>query len=212
MRCSALLLAAALVVSTAAAQRSDTLRAPLAEDVSALVSAREAAERGHLTRLAVWGGASAVGGAALALASSRRRHPARWALGVQTAGWGLVNASIAAFGLSRSPAPVPSVAEAVRREDGFHDILLFNEGLNVAYVATGVTMAVAAARGVRGAPAWRGHGWAVVAQGAALLALDGIALAGSSRRLDALAAASVPGASVSVGVTPGGGVGATVRW
>ncbi len=210
MRHTALLLASALLaVPATLAQRTDTLRAPLPDGVSALVSAREAAERGHLARLAVWGGVSAVGGAALALASSRRRHPARWAFGVQTAGWGLVNASIAAYGLTRSPTPVPTVAEAVRREDGFHDILLFNEGLNVAYVATGVTMAVAAARGVRGAPAWRGHGWAVVVQGAALLALDGVALAGSSRRLDALSSAD---RTVSVGVMPDGGLGASVRW
>ena len=202
-RCLALLLAAA-VAPSAVAQRTDTVRAALPERARALVSAREAAERGHLTRLAVWGGVSAAGGAALALASSRRRTPARWAFGVQTAGWGLVNASIAAFGLSKSPADPATLAEATHRENGYHDILLFNEGLNVAYVATGVTMVVAGSRGVRGADAWRGHGWAVVAQGAMLLALDGVAIAGSSSRYDALNA-------ISAEVRPGGAA-VTVRF
>lgn len=192
----------ASVLVLVALARPAAAQASAPPDASRLDTDRRQAERAHLARLAVWAGASLAGGTALALTGARRSS--RRAFGVQTAAWGAVNAAIAGYGLTREPSPAPTLAEVRRREDGLHDVLLFNEGLNVAYVATGATMAIAAAQGVRRADAWRGHGWAVVAQGAMLLALDGVALAGSRERLRALDRVTVT--SSAVGMAPGAGI------
>lgn len=194
-----------LAVGTLAASSAAVAQTPVpppSDDIVRLDTERRQAERAHLTRLAVWAGASLAGGTALALTGAR--GSSRRAFGFQTAAWGAVNAAIAGYGLTRDPSPAGTLAETRRREDGYHDILLFNEGLNVAYVATGATMAIAAARGVRGADAWRGHGWAVVVQGAMLLALDGVAIVDSRKRLRALDRVTVT--SSSVGMAPGAGI------
>ncbi len=113
-------------------------------------------------RLTVLGATSTVVGLALTA------RPAWRAFGVQTAAWGVVDLVIAGVGAARSPAP-PSV----RR---LRTVLLVNAALDVGYVAAGAHVAVRRPGfGGRLAPAAaRGHGWAVVVQGLALLALDGV--------------------------------------
>ncbi|MFY8016520.1 MAG: DUF6992 family protein, partial [Inhella sp.] len=55
------------------------------------------------------------------------------------------------------------------------EFLAFNQGLNLMYIAVGLTLGLAA-----GPPDVRASGWAVVPQGLALLILDGILMARTS--------------------------------
>ena len=155
-------------------------------------SAREAAatlqraEQTHLWRVAAWGGTNVLGGLALVWGTSRSRRSARWHFGAMSAGWGAVNVGIATVGLLSSNAPPPHPSAVLNAERQFHDILLFNLGLNVAYSAVGGTMLGAGYRDVSNADRWRGFGTALILQGAGLLVLDGIAFFASRTRLGTL--------------------------
>jgi sulfite exporter TauE/SafE len=136
--------------------------------------------------VAAWGGANVLGGLALAWGTSRAQRSARWHFGAMSAGWGAVNVGIATAGLLAADAPAPTPGAVLAAERQFHDILLFNLGLNVAYAAVGGTMLGAGYRGVTNAGRWRGFGSALILQGAGLLALDGIAFFASRTRLSTL--------------------------
>jgi hypothetical protein len=162
-----------------------------ARRVEQSVSALQDAKRAHLWRVAAWGGANALGGLALVWGSSRARQPAFWNFGAMTAGWGAVNVGIAAAGLYAASPPEATAAAVLGAERQFHDILLFNLGLNVAYSAVGATMLGAGYRDVASAGRWRGFGTSLILQGAGLLVLDGIAFFASRARLSTLLDAGV---------------------
>ena len=168
-------------------------------DVAA--EALHTAQRTHLWRVGVWGGANAVGGLALVLASSRSDQSGRWNFGAMTAGWGAVNVGIAAAGLLGTTPPTAEAAAVLDAERQFHDILLFNLGLNVAYSAVGGTMLAAGYRDVSNAARWRGFGSSLILQGAGLLVLDGVAFFASRTRLADLLD---PATAVSVQPLPTG--------
>ena len=177
----------ALAASSAAAQ-------PLAADageVEALSAALRADQQAHLWRVGAWGLANAVGGAVLVLASDRETQPGRWAFGVQSGAWGAINVGIAVAGLSSGPGGVTADwATALGAENGYADVLLVNLGLNAGYMAVGGTLLAVAGRGVSTPDAWRGHGSALVLQGAGLMVLDAVAYAGTRGRLAALVEAA----------------------
>jgi hypothetical protein len=151
---------------------------------SAQMEALRDAERSHLWRVAAWGGANVVGGLALVLGTQRQTRRTPWAFGAQSAAWGTVNVGIAAAGLlAGGGAEAASWQEAVAAERRFHDILLLNMGLNVAYSSIGTAMTIASYQGVSSPRAWRGHGSALILQGLGLFVLDGIALLASRSRL-----------------------------
>ena len=56
-------------------------------------------------------------------------------------------------------------------------------GLNVGYSGVGTAMVIASYNGVENASSWRGHGSALILQGAGLLLLDTIAWLGSRGRI-----------------------------
>ena len=155
-----------------------------AQAVADIAEARVHAERAHLWRVGAWGAANVAAGAVLIAGSEARTG--RRAFGIQSAAWGAVNAGIAVVGLTGSADSLDTLADVLRAENGLGDVLWLNMGLNAGYVAVGATLWIVASRGVANPAAWRGHGQAVVLQGAALLALDGIALAASHARLGAL--------------------------
>jgi sulfite exporter TauE/SafE len=116
-----------------------------------------------------------------------------------SAGWGAVNVGIATAGLLAADAPAPTPGSVLAAERQFHDILLFNLGLNVAYSAVGGTMLGAGYQGISNAGRWRGFGTALIVQGAGLLVLDGIAFfAARSRLADLLG----PGTDLALRVRP----------
>ena len=154
-------------------------------------SERPEAQRAHLWRVAAWGAANAALGTALLATSSRSLQPARHGFGLQSAAWGAVNVGIAAVGLHGGLGePSRSLAGAIRAENGYADVLLLNVGLNVGYAGVGAALVVVGHRaGIASAQtrgALRGHGWALVLQGAGLFVLDGVAWLGSRARLGAL--------------------------
>lgn len=110
-------------------------------------------------RLRRWGTASVVVGGILAL------FPRTRAFGVQTAMWGAVDLALAMAAVRRGAAPK---RRALRR------LLLINTALDVGYVAAGAHLAVRRPTfgGSLSAADARGHGVAVVIQGAALFLLD----------------------------------------
>ncbi|MCX6471032.1 MAG: hypothetical protein NTW76_17235 [Corynebacteriales bacterium] len=113
-------------------------------------------------RLAVWGGVSTVAGGALAVAGPTPRSRA---FGLQNAMWGAIDVAIAAISTRQSTPPTSS---KLRR------LLLVNTGLDVGYVAGGAHL-VARTPSFGGritAEQARGHGTAVMVQGAALFVLD----------------------------------------
>ncbi|MEH3155468.1 MAG: hypothetical protein PGN29_09010 [Gordonia paraffinivorans] len=113
-------------------------------------------------RLAIWGGSSTVLGGALALFGST---PRARAFGQQNAAWGAIDLAIAAVATRQS---TPPTTPKLRR------LLWINTGLDVGYVAGGAWFTSARpALGGRVTPEQaRGHGAAVVVQGAALFVLD----------------------------------------
>ena len=141
------------------------------------------AQRHHLWRIAAWGGLSAVSGLALMAGSRRSTQPARWGFGLQAGAWGIINVGIATVGLTSLDAPPTDVTDLVDAERSLHDILLFNLGLNVAYSGVGAAMVAASYQGVDHARSWRGHGSALILQGAGLFVLDGIAFLAVRSRL-----------------------------
>ena len=162
-------------------------RAQPAASVEALSSDLGAAQRAHLWRVGAWGAANVAAGTALLLVSDPDGRPGRRAFGLQAGAWGAINVAIAAAGLVGEPGdPSTALADAVRAENGYADILLLNLGLNVGYMAVGGTLLAVSGRGVANPDAWRGHGSALVVQGLGLLVLDGVAALGSRARLDAL--------------------------
>jgi hypothetical protein len=179
------------------AQPGPSPTADTLQSVSPAVASLHHAERTHLWRVAAWGGANVLGGLALVWGSNRSQRSARWHFGAMSAGWGAVNVGIATVGLLAADAPDPGGVLAAERQ--FHDILLFNLGLNVAYSAVGGTMLGAGYQEVSNAGRWRGFGTALIVQGAGLLVLDGIAFFASRARLAELLG---PSTDLAVHVRP----------
>lgn len=127
-----------------------------------------AAERGHLLRLAWWALASAVLGIGVLGAVWRRipRPALLWHFSVQTAAWGLVDLALVAMGW-KSLAP-----KDVNGYWGLREFLWLNLGLDVGYVAVGVTL-VACGWALGKRLGLVGAGLGVAVQGMALLILDG---------------------------------------
>jgi hypothetical protein len=96
------------------------------------------------------------------------------AFALGNAGWNTVNAGIAVASLASMPAQRTETDPAVigRRARSLETALLVNGGLDLAYVGTGVGLALAGDRGDR--PTWKGLGEALVLQGAFLLVFDSV--------------------------------------
>ncbi|MEL6616225.1 MAG: hypothetical protein AAFQ43_10830 [Bacteroidota bacterium] len=153
----------------------------------ALSEALRADQTAHLWRVGAWGAANAVGGLALIALSDSESQQVRRAFGIQSAAWGTINMGIAAVGLLRGAGEASGDWATVHgAENTYADILLVNLGLNVGYAAVGTTMMIAGSRGASNPDAWRGHGAALILQGAGLFVLDGIAYLASRQRLGAL--------------------------
>ena len=125
------------------------------------------AERAHLLRLLLWGAGSVIAGSAIGalLAARRLPSPLLTHFAIQTAAWGAIDLLLA--GLAWRGLGMRDSASATRLDR----LLWLNTGLDVGYVAVGVTLGIAGwVLGRRlGAV---GAGLGVVVQGMALLVLD----------------------------------------
>jgi hypothetical protein len=126
-----------------------------------------AAERAHLVRLMLWGGASVLVGTALlaALRVRRQRSPLLEWFALMTVGWGAVDLALALWGM-RSLV-VRDLASATRLDR----FLWLNVGLDLGYVMVGLTLLVAGWRLARRVGVM-GAGIGIVVQGLALAILD----------------------------------------
>jgi hypothetical protein len=126
-----------------------------------------AAERAHLLRLVVWGGASFVlGGTLLVFLKVRRqRSPLLEQFAIQTAAWGGIDLALATNGLRT--LQLRDLGGATRLDR----FLWLNVGLDVGYVLVGLTLLITGWRMGRRA-GLIGAGAGVIVQGAALALLD----------------------------------------
>jgi hypothetical protein len=126
-----------------------------------------AAERAHLLRLIVWGGASVLLGITLLAFLKVRRQPSSLltSFAVQTAAWGAIDLALAANGL-RTLA-LRDLAGATQLDR----FLWLNIGLDGGYVLVGLTLLLVGWRLGR-RPGLIGAGIGVMVQGAALAILD----------------------------------------
>lgn len=126
-----------------------------------------AAERAHLIRLSVWGGASLLVGSALLGLLRMRGHRSSLLdhFGIQTAAWGAVILALALAGLQH--LELRNLAGATRLDR----FLWLNIGLDTGYVMVGVTLLVLGWR-MKQRLGLVGAGLAVMMQGSALALLD----------------------------------------
>jgi hypothetical protein len=124
------------------------------------------AERAHLMRLILWGGASVLAGGALlaTLAASRAHAPFLRHFAIQMLAWGAAEVALAAFatrGLAER-----DLSGATR----LANLLWLNTGLDLGYIGVGATLAVTGwVLGRRHGAVGAGIG--IMVQGAALLVL-----------------------------------------
>lgn len=126
-------------------------------------------ERAHLVRLLAWGAGSVLAGTLLlALVAARRAAgpaPLLWHFAVQTVAWGAIDLALALWAQRGLALRDNAGARALER------LLWLNLGLDVGYVAVGVTLALTGWIVGRRLGAV-GAGLGVVVQGAALFLLD----------------------------------------
>ena len=134
------------------------------------------AERAHLLRLALWGGASLLIGTAIVamLRMGRQQSPLLEHFGIQSAAWGTIVLSLALF--RQHSLSLRDLASATRLDR----MLWLNLGLSIGFVLVGLTLVVIGWRAVRRL-GLVGAGIAVVLQGVALTLLD-LVLAGQVSR------------------------------
>ena len=102
-------------------------------------------------------------------------------------GWGAVNLALAGasyFGARRAAqAPTTDRASSVRAQLRTENLYLFNAGLDVAYLATGVYLLEKSRNPTAsGSPErWRGYGQSLLLQGGFLLLFDGVQYAAHHR-------------------------------
>ena len=131
----------------------------------------------HLSqRLLIWAAGSTLAGLALVLFTA-----GFWdGFGIQALAWGAIDGLIAGFGIWMSrrrrrsvPDPDdPKLMEAGVRPSESRKLrrtLWINTGLDLLYIAGGISLAATLGRGN---PAWLGHGWGIVVQGAFLFFFD----------------------------------------
>jgi hypothetical protein len=134
------------------------------------------AERAHLLRLIIWGGASVVAGAALLglLRLRRERSALLDHFAIQTVAWGAIDLALALAGRQR--LELRDLAAATRLDR----FLWLNIGLDAGYVMVGLTLLAVGWRVAR-RPGLVGAGIGVIVQGTGLAVLDLVLAAQISR-------------------------------
>lgn len=127
--------------------------------------------RNSMYLLGAWGIANIAGGAlGMGQASGSQR-----AFHQMNLGWGVINLGLAASGLWTATHTDPSVFdlyETTRQHHRMQKILLFNAGLDIAYMAGGAWMMERAKIAEENPDRLRGFGKALILQGAFLFAFD----------------------------------------
>ena len=90
------------------------------------------------------------------------------------AAWNLVNLGIAGLGYYSAvhPDTVLTLTESLRQQSNIEKILLFNAGLDVAYVMTGFYLRERAKNSEKSSDRFRGYGNSLILQGSFLFLFD----------------------------------------
>lgn len=179
-----LVLAAGGVSARVAAGPPASGDAPGTERVADLIVAsherRQAVTRGGMLALGGWATANILTGVPLALTNDGS-SAAFWEMNTL---WNTVNLALAVgggvgsglFGEALAQPPADSLAEEIRRQHAIEKTLLFNAGIDLGYMMTGVWMIERAHTGRRlgsvGPQRLDGWGQALIVQGAFLFAFD----------------------------------------
>jgi carboxylesterase len=122
-------------------------------------------------RLLVWAAVSAAAGLVLIVSTA-----GFWdGFGIQALAWGAIDGLIAGFGLwmsRRRRKSLPDAGEPERMEGESRKLrrtLWINTGLDILYIAGGIVLAATLGSSN---PAWRGHSWGIILQGAFLFFFD----------------------------------------
>jgi carboxylesterase len=122
-------------------------------------------------RLLIWAAVSTLAGLALVVFTADF-----WdGFGIQTLAWGVIDGLIAGFGLwmsrrGRRSVPGAENPQLMEKRSGkLKRTLWINTALDLLYVSGGILLALTLGGNN---PAWRGHGWGVILQGAFLLFFD----------------------------------------
>jgi len=122
-------------------------------------------------RLLIWAAVSTLAGLVLVLSTTNF-----WTgFGIQILAWGVIDGLIAGFGLwtsrrgRRSESELNDAQLMEKRSHKLKRTLWINTGLDLLYIAGGIVLASTLGRNN---PAWRGHGWGIILQGAFLLFFD----------------------------------------
>lgn len=127
-----------------------------------------------MTVLASWSAVNLAAGTTLALTTE---DPELAAFHQMNAGWNIVNAALAIPSLLGARArladpPSPDLTESLLEQNTLEDILLFNAGLDVGYIAAGFYLTERARRNEANAEALAGFGYSLMVQGGFLLVFD----------------------------------------
>ena len=164
---------------------ADSVRQPLAPAASFTTFAAERTrldQRG-MTVLGGW----AVGNLVVSGIAAGQTEGSAHYFHQMNVGWGAINLALAGVGYlgARRAArfPTPNRAENVRAQLRTENLYLFNAGLDVAYLATGVYLLEKGANPTApgSADRWRGYGQSLLLQGGFLLLFDGLQYAAHHR-------------------------------
>ncbi len=126
----------------------------------------------------------ALGSIAAGILWMKNPHGATAGFGSQFAGWGAINAILAAFGLTSARRNLERQAQGKicadehdRQAQNFERFVLLNAGLDLGYIAAGAWLAKTPPQqvdtpGAKPVSFRKGMGWGIVAQGAFLLVWD----------------------------------------
>ncbi|WP_310392499.1 DUF6992 family protein [Hymenobacter sp.] len=164
----------------------DTLRSrpPAPTALAGFAAERARLDRRGLRVLGGWAGANLLIGS---IATGQTEGSARY-FHQMNIGWGAVNLALAGAGLlaarrARRQPPTPDRPGNVRAQLKTENLYLFNAGLDVAYLATGVYLLEKGRNPTASGSSerWRGYGQSLLLQGGFLLLFDGFQYAAHHR-------------------------------
>lgn len=124
--------------------------------------------------LAGWSAVNLVAGTTLSFLTE---DPVLRGFHQMNAGWNVVNAALAVPGLISSSARLTSppdlgVAASLQEQNNLEDVLLFNAGIDVGYMMTGLYLIERSRRGEPNAAQLEGFGYSLLLQGGFLFVFD----------------------------------------
>ncbi|MBK8388915.1 MAG: hypothetical protein IPL23_06300 [Saprospiraceae bacterium] len=124
--------------------------------------------------LGSWGIGNVVAGSIGALSTDDKTWKSFHQMNI---GWGVVNTALAAFGVHKAGMPIDGISanELLRDNMRLTNVLLFNAGLDVAYIASGFYLKEKGKTAIKNKEKWKGYGKSLILQGAFLLIFDSYA-------------------------------------